>query len=186
LSVSIVSSRTRVFDLLTAHRAVLGPTFDQLNDAELMEDMAALKLSRSDHMVLANSTILWMLNGSLYALVGRVSFIISNLDLTNNDIWINHKLDLREVFLQIGHEYLELKVLFEISVHLAYRLNQSFANPYMTNQIQVHPLNNKQEQEMEYVEHIDAEIDHELKLDHMDLVLIEVLSLNRRPIRSIQ
>ena len=73
-------------------------------------------------MVLANSAVLWMLDSSLNALVSRVRLISLNLYLANNDVGIYDKLDLREVFLQIGHEYLELKVLFEISVHLPYGL----------------------------------------------------------------
>jgi len=73
-------------------------------------------------MVLANSAVLWMLDSSLNALVSRVRLISLNLYLANNDVGIYDKLDLREVLLQIGHEYLELKVLFEISVHLPYGL----------------------------------------------------------------
>jgi len=73
-------------------------------------------------MVLANSAVLWMLDSSLNALVSRVRLISLNLYLANNDVGIYDKLDLREVLLQIGHEYLELKVLFEIPVHLPYGL----------------------------------------------------------------
>jgi len=122
LFVSVVSGRARVFDLLAAHRAVLGSTLNQLYDAELVEDMATLELSCGHHMVLANSAVLWMLDSSLNALVSRVRLISLNLYLANNDVGIYDKLDLREVLLQIGHEYLELKVLFEIPVHLPYGL----------------------------------------------------------------
>jgi len=174
LFVSVVSGRARVFDLLAAHRAVLGSTLNQLYDAELVEDMATLELSCGHHMVLANSAVLWMLDSSLNAFVSRVRLISLNLYLANNDVGIYDKLDLREVLLQIGHEYLELKVLFEISVHLPYGLQKCFANPNVTKQIQIHSFNDEQEQIVEHVKHIDTEIDHKLILDHVDLVFIKV------------
>jgi hypothetical protein len=59
LSICIV----RIGNFLSAHRTIFATALDKLDDTELMEDMIALELTASDHLVLANSTIFETING---------------------------------------------------------------------------------------------------------------------------
>lgn len=108
LSVSVV----RIRDFLSAHRAVFATALNQLDDAELMENVSALKLTACDHLVLTNSAIFQCIDGLDLFLGAR-----NRLGLPLSVSTLRHKVpDQREVLLEILHEFLELYKLFEVLV----------------------------------------------------------------------
>ena len=143
--------------------------------------MATLKLPGRDHLILANRTILWTRDSLLDAFCSRVLRVSLSLHLSHNRVWVDYEFHLGEIFLEVGHENLELKVLFEICVHLANGLDKCLADAHMRDQIQVHALDDEQQQEVEHIQNVDAEVHYELEPDHVNFVLVKIgLLLSQR------
>lgn len=122
LSLSILSIPTgwiRIFDFLSTHRTIFTAALNQLNDAELMENMPTWQFSSSNHLLLTYSAIFRMLNCFLNGISTRVDKVTLNVLFRPRHICIYNKFDLREVFFQVGHKYGELEVLLKIGIHFA-------------------------------------------------------------------
>lgn len=186
LSISVAVSGTY---LLPAHRTVLAAVLDELDRAELVEEVAAGQPSGRHHLVLAYGAVFELVDLSLLislplgigleAQIGAILLLDRCLLLVT---LLDDEIDERKVSLKPVHEFSKLPVLLNVSVHFHTRLNQLISENAVIEDAQVEASDDHQEREVQQVDRVCAEVQDELALDQINFCFIVVFDATH-PVR---
>lgn len=174
-------SSTSDSDLLAAHGTIPATVLDQLDGAELVEEVTAGQLSGSDHLVLADGAVLELADftcqNSLAASILRntISIILKMRWLLARRVLLYLKLDQWEITFQSLHEVAELDVFRNISAYFLKILVELLAKEEVIEQTQVEAAHEDEEAQVEQVQQVCHEIQEEFDLNQVNFCLVVVL-----------
>ena len=174
-------SSTSDSDLLAAHGTIPATVLDQLDGAELVEEVTAGQLSGSDHLVLADGAVLELADftcqNSLTACILRntISIILKMRWLLARRVLLYLKLDQWEITFQSLHEVAELDVFRNISAYFLKILVELLAKEEVIEQTQVEAAHEDEEAQVEQVQQVCHEIQEEFDLNQVNFCLVVVL-----------